>query len=271
MQIISRTIILSLFSLLVFSCTSSRKLGLTTVQKLRFLGEYTIPPDVKYKGTTIGGLSGIDYDPERKLYYLICDDRADTNYVRYYTAKISLADNGIREVEMTAVTKLLKINGEPFHNRKQDPLEVPDPEAIRVHPLTQTLFWSSEGERIVRGGRTILTNPAVYISKRSGEWVDTLPLPANFRMSAIEKGPRNNGVFEGLAFSPDYQKLFVSMEEPLYQDGPRAGLFDSSAWVRILRYDVNSRKPEMQYAYRIDPVARESCLLVRLVLMQRTK
>jgi hypothetical protein len=62
-------------------------------------------------------------------------------------------------------------------------------------------------------------------------------------------------VFEGLSFTDNYKKLFVSVEEPLYEDGPRAGLNDSSAWIRIIKYDVKTRKPEAQYAYQIDPVA----------------
>lgn len=221
------------------------------------MGGYTIPAEQKFQGTTVGGLSGIDYDADKKLYYLICDDRADTNFLRYYTAKIELTNNGIRSAEMVAVTSLLKRNGQPFHNRKQNPFGVPDPEAIRYHPPTKQLMWSSEGERTVRAGTVVLTDPAIYISKQTGEWVDSFPLPANFRMTNGERGPRNNGVFEGICFSPDYRKLYVSLEEPLYDDGPRAGLFDSSAWVRILKYDVATRRPEAQYAYQIDPVAKE--------------
>jgi hypothetical protein len=74
-------------------------------------------------------------------------------------------------------------------------------------------------------------------------------------MQSIEKGPRQNGVFEGLTFTDNYKKLFVSVEEPLYEDGPRAGLKDSSGWIRIIKCDVKSCKPEAQYAYQIDPVA----------------
>ena len=74
-------------------------------------------------------------------------------------------------------------------------------------------------------------------------------------MQSIQKGPRHNGTFEGISFTADYNKLFVSLEEPLFEDGPRAGLHDSSAWVRIIQFDVKSRRPEAQYAYKIDPVA----------------
>jgi hypothetical protein len=67
-------------------------------------------------------------------------------------------------------------------------------------------------------------------------------------------GPRRNGVFEGLTFSDDYKSLLVSVEVPLLQDGPEAGAGDSSGIIRMIKFDVASRKPVAQYAYKIDPV-----------------
>lgn len=75
------------------------------------------------------------------------------------------------------------------------------------------------------------------------------------KTQAIEKGPRHNGSWEGLAFSSNYDHLWVSMEEPLFEDGPKAGTGDSTAWVRIMQYDTESRKPVRQFAYQVDPVA----------------
>jgi hypothetical protein len=74
-------------------------------------------------------------------------------------------------------------------------------------------------------------------------------------MQSTQNGPRQNGAFEGLSFSNNYKKLLVSVEEPLFEDGARAGLNDSSAWIRIIRFDAKTKKPEAQFAYQIDPVA----------------
>jgi hypothetical protein len=74
-------------------------------------------------------------------------------------------------------------------------------------------------------------------------------------MQPTEAGPRNNGTFEGLAFDKNYRTLYVSVEEPIYEDGPRAGAADSTAWIRILQFDVDTKKPLAQYAYKIDAVA----------------
>ncbi|MEY2917694.1 MAG: hypothetical protein RIS73_1408, partial [Bacteroidota bacterium] len=65
------------------------------ISALKFLGEYDIPYNLKYKATTVGGLSGIDYDVKHNLYYLICDDKSEKNPARFYTAKIFVTKKGI--------------------------------------------------------------------------------------------------------------------------------------------------------------------------------
>lgn len=245
------------FAFLVFSCTPHRSLSGRNIQGLKFIGEYNLPHKMQFEGTTVGGLSSIDYVPEEDLYYLICDDRSDINPARFYTAKIGLTENGIDTVYMTAVQTLLQANGQPFPNRKQDSLRTPDPEALRYNPMDQTFVWSSEGERVVRPGRKLLADPFIAIASKDGKITDTFSLPHNLRMSEGEKGPRQNGVLEGLSFANNYKTLFVSVEEPLYEDGSRAGLNDTTGWIRIIKYDVESRKPIAQYAYQIDPVVQE--------------
>jgi hypothetical protein len=212
---------------------------------------------MQFNGTTVGGLSSIDYVPSEDVYHLICDDRSDINPARFYTVKIALGSKGIDTVQLLKVTTLLQKNGDPFPNKTQDPLHVPDPEALRYNPTNNTIVWSSEGERIVRKDKVILEDPSLNIMDASGKLIDTFPLPANMHMSTSEKGPRQNGVFEGLAFANHYKTLYVSVEEPLYEDGPRAGLKDTSGWIRIIKYDVATKQPVAQYAYQIDPVVQE--------------
>jgi hypothetical protein len=117
------------------------------------------------------------------------------------------------------------------------------------------LVWTSEGERILKKDTVVLENPSVNIISTKGKYIDSFVLPLNMHMQASQNGPRQNGVFEGLSFSNNYKKLLVSVEEPLFEDGARAGLNDSSAWIRIIRFDVKTRKPEAQFAYAIDAVA----------------
>jgi hypothetical protein len=129
------------------------------------------------------------------------------------------------------------------------------PEAIRYNPLTKNLVWSSEGERIVRQKIQVLEDPAITMITTNGNYLDSFPLPANMHMHATENGPRQNSVFEGMSFANNYKTLYVNVEEPIYEDGPRAGLNDSTGWIRILKYDAKTRKPIAQYAYQVEPVA----------------
>ncbi|MEI3799632.1 MULTISPECIES: esterase-like activity of phytase family protein [unclassified Chitinophaga] len=240
----------------IFSCSSTRKTGAAArgIGQLKFIGEYIVPYNLPFNGTVTGGLSGIDYDAATGQYYLICDDRSALNPARFYTARLYFSDKSFDSVKFTAVTTLLQPNGQPYPDTKTNPSLTPDPEAMRYNAKKQRLVWSSEGERIVNEKDTILTNPGIYEISMNGQYLDSFALPSQFRMHATENGPRRNGVFEGLGFTPNYKYLYVSLEEPRYEDGPRAEV-GQGAYTRILKFDNNTRQPVAQYAYKLEPVA----------------
>jgi hypothetical protein len=86
----------------------------------------------QFKGTTIGGLSGIDYDANSDIYYMISDDRSAINPARFYTAKIHLKENGIDSVEFIDMKILRQKDGNPYPNSKEDPLHTPDPRKFDI-------------------------------------------------------------------------------------------------------------------------------------------
>lgn len=250
---------LALFSLLISGCSALKKTSVkeasTTISSLKFLDEYDLPYNLQYKNTTVGGLSAIDYDAKNDLYYLISDDRSEINPSRFYTAKISLTSKEINSVKITNVTTLLQQNNQPYPSLKKHTRETADPEAMRYNPITKQLVWSSEGERIVKQGDTVLINPFVNIISTAGKYENTLLLPDILKMHVTEKGPRQNGVLEGLAFADNYKTLYVSLEEPLYEDGPRADLKDVNPLIRIFKFDWKTKQNTAQYAYKLEPVA----------------
>jgi hypothetical protein len=251
----TQAIIACALSLAAVSCRSVYKTAsVPAIQELHLLGTYVIPHKQQFAGTTVGGLSGIDYDARRKLYYLICDDRSAMNPARFYTASIAMNERGIDSVHLVAVTSLRQPGGSVYPDTKTDPLHTPDPESMRYDPVHDQLIWGSEGERIVKKDVTVLEDASIIAIKRSGAYIDSFVLPSNMHMHADAHGPRQNGVFEGSSFIDNYKKLLVSVEEPIYEDGPRAGLRDSSGLIRILSFDVATRKPLAQYGYSIDPV-----------------
>lgn len=235
------------------ACSTPHKTPSGDVASLQLLHKYTVPYNQPYNGTTIGGLSGIDYDTAHKVFYMICDDRSQINPARFYTAHIPLAVNTKEDVTFTAVTSLRMPGGDVYPAEKH---VAPDPESMRYNPHNGHLYWTSEGERIVTAKDTILNNPAITEMTTDGHFIDSFPLPAQFRMQVTNNGPRRNGTFEGIGFTPDGRYLFVNLEEPRYEDGPRAGLKDNNAYIRILKYDVRTRKPVAQYAYKLEPIAQ---------------
>lgn len=263
MQICSSTVNMkhlqrfSLIIVIVFSSCATVKHGEkdTGIGRLKFLSQYVVPFNKEYDNTTIGGLSGIDYNPGKNEYYLISDDRSDKNPSRFYTVQILINQNKIDSVVFTGTTFLKNKMGNFYPNSRQDPYHTPDPEALRYDAKNNTFIWSSEGERIVNSQKIVLENPAVTEINTEGNYIDTFQLPPQLIMQATENGPRQNGVFEGLTFDDAYKNLFVSVEEPLYQDGPGAGTGDSTGTIRILKFDMKTKKPVAQYAYKIDPVA----------------
>ncbi len=240
------------------SCTTYKQLTVQSsesVKQLRYLHTYTIPFNLQYKETTVGGLSSIDYDEKSDMYYLVCDDRSAINPARYYAAKIKIGQQKIDTVIFTNRYFMLDQSGKTYPGIKENPFRVPDPEGMRYIPAGRNLVWSSEGERSFRANDTILNNPAIYLINKAGIWKDSFRLPANLIMSAEEKGPRQNGVLEGMSFTNDFRFLMTNVEEPLHEDGPRAAPERNQAMIRFFEFDTKTKKPTRQFAYELEPVA----------------
>lgn len=242
-------------SIALLMLTTKTSLG-QTLTSLRFINEYVVPYNLTFKNTAVGGLSGIDFNREANIYYVLSDDRSKINPARFYTAQIEISEKGIDKINFLDVHPLLQQNGEPYPSAKEYASYTPDPEAIRYNAATKQIFWTSEGERILNPTSAILINPAIRVSSPQGQNVDSIPLPENLSMKATELGPRKNGTLEGITFSNDFKYLYISMEEPLYEDGLSADVTKRNTWVRFYRYDLSLKKNTAQYAYPLEPVAK---------------
>lgn len=238
-------------------CSPARKAAGKTsadIRELHFIGEYILPYGIQYNGTTVGGLSSIDYDTQRDLYYMICDDPSANNPARFYTAKIMISQKGIDTVLFTRVDTLLNPEGKPYPDIRKDRIHSADLEAMRYDESRDEFIWSSEGQRVIRDSIHDLQNPAIVVTDRNGRYKDSFALPSNMRMHLEEKGPRHNSVFEGLSFDEDHSHVYVNVEEPIYEDGPKAGTGDSTAVIRFLKFNRKLKQCVAQYAYKIDPI-----------------
>lgn len=240
----------------LFSCTVTKNhSSKSEINQITFLNEYMIPHNFVFDSTVVGGLSGIDYDATHDVYHFICDDRSDFNPARFYTAKILINNDKIDTVIFQKTTFFKNIQGKYYPNRKQDANFTPDPESLRYDAVSNTFIWTDEGERIVNANGVRLLNPGIYEINPQGQLLDSFQLPSQFHMTDKNFGPRQNGVFEGMTFGDGNKTIYVSTEEPLLNDGPRAGLNDSSAIIRIIKFDRKTKKQISQFVYEIDPVA----------------
>lgn len=246
-----------LLSISLFACRVSKNTSVlpTGINRLTLVNIYTIPNQFTFEGSTVGGLSGIDYDLKNNLFYFISDDRNALNPIRFYSAKIIITEKGIDQVQF--VKKYPLINNSSLTSAENKNLFSvnPDPESIRYLPTAKSWVWSSEGERMVSAKNSKIANPFIIMIDSLGNLKSQFPLPENFMMQAKEIGPRRNGVWEGLSFTPTYKNLWVSTEEPLYEDGPRADLKPNSAYTRFIKYAVKNKNELGQYGYLLEPIA----------------
>lgn len=224
---------------------------------LDYLGQQIVPTGMPFAGTTVGGLSALDYDAAQQRYFALSDDRSAIGAARFYTLALDLAqfrrsaDPGMAGVTFTGVTTLQKSGGGAYAPNTLDP------EGMRLDAARGRLYWSSEGQRSSAG----LQNPAVRSIQLSGEHVGDFAVPALFNPSGSvgglqpgDRGVYDNLAFEGLAISPNGRTLWTASENALAQDGPPASVAHGSP-VRFLSFDLDSGAAGAQYVYPVGPVA----------------
>ena len=233
----------STFAALGFTGCSTAQTTATTnkTPHLRLIGETRLPHKLQYQGTTVGGLSGVDHDPASGTYYLLSDDGGTISPPRFYTARIALTADKLGDIELTGVTFL------------QD-MGAPDPEAIRWHPPSQSLLWTSEGNA-VRGAA-----PSLQRTRLDGSMVRTFALPAMFDFGLLgmakNQGSRINKTLEGLAIAPDGRGAWVAMEAALRQDGEEPTVAAAGGPCRFTLIDLASGAALRQIAYLPDAIPK---------------
>lgn len=221
--------------------------------RLRLIGHTTLAHKLQFQGTTVGGLSGLDYDKERGVYYAISDDRSDINPARFYTLKLPITTDSLGAPELLKVTTVQAPNGKPYPNRRNvspDSPEVPDPESIRLRAATNTLYWTSEGD--ARHGHA----PFIREMRLDGSYASQVPVPSMFAFDKSGKsGVRDNKGFESLSFTPSGDTLWVATEAALVQDGPVPAVGVPGGPIRITQFATHSAQPFRQIAYIPDAIA----------------
>lgn len=216
-------------------------------QRLRLLGEATLPHHLSFGGTTVGGLSAIDFDPASGLWVALSDDRSERQPARFYTLDIQVAE-GRLAVNLLDVVTLRQASGQPFPKRNSGG-EVVDPEGIRLLPGGRGVLWTSEGDYEAN------QSPALREARLDGSHVRDFEIPPMLRFASRPgRGPRSNLTFEGLALSPDARTAWVAMEGPLHEDGPVPRVNRPGGPCRFTAFDVASGRAVRQVAYLPDAI-----------------
>ncbi|MEJ8811570.1 esterase-like activity of phytase family protein [Variovorax ureilyticus] len=225
-------------------------------RRLHLVAESRLQHRLSFDGTSVGGLSGIDYDRRRGEYLLLSDDRSDFAPARFYAMQWSPVANA-EPPRPVGVTYLRQADGALWPRRREAAPEVavPDPEAIRWRPETDTLLWTSEGDPQRGFGQ------AFYECRRDGSLVRQIALPAMFDAADDRgRGPRENLGLEGLALTPDGRHAWLAMEAALRQDGPVPSFTSPGGPCRFTQIELSSGKAVRQIAYVPDPIPRRPLL-----------
>ncbi len=210
--------------------------------RLRLLGETRLPSKMVFKGTTVGGLSALDFDPARNAWVALSDDRSELQPARFYTLAVDVRPQAL-SVAVTDVITLRQANGQPYPPRRNGG-EVVDPEGMRLLPGGGGVLWCSEGESRVN------QHPAVHASRLDGTHVRSFEVPTMLQFPQRPgTGPRDNQCFEGLALTPDARTAWVAMEGALLQDGPLPKVGAPGGPCRFTAFDVTTGLPTRQIAY----------------------
>ncbi|MEJ7804646.1 MAG: esterase-like activity of phytase family protein [Telluria sp.] len=242
-------------SLLLSGCGGSVKAPPErSVASLKLIGQQILPRRMAFQGTVVGGMSGIDYDAANQRYVLMSDDRTATdsaNAPRFYSASLTFSETAFSGAQLLSTVTMKQPDGSPF--QKVPSASVADPESVRIDPASGNLVWTSEGDRSLTTTPQRIINPFIREMRPDGTHVREYALPAMFRMSASETGPRGNLAFEGLSFTPDGTRTVVITEGPLFGDGPTPTT-TTGAVARVTVFDKTTGTALAQYAYPVDKV-----------------
>jgi len=217
-------------------CSGAQTTHRASTRRLRLIGETRLPHKLAFQNTTVGGLSGIDFDPASGLYYLLSDDGGSQSPSRFYTARLAFTSDKLGAIELTSVTLL-------------QGLSAPDPEAIRWHAPSQSLLWTSEGNALLGA------QPSLQQARPDGALIRKFALPAMFDFGLLS-GSRINSTFEGLAVTPDGLSAWLAMEAALRQDGPEPTIEAPGGPCRFTQIDVATGKSLRQIAYVPDAIPK---------------
>ena len=214
----------------------------SSVYNVKFLGEKTVSNSLTVGGTTVGGLSGLEYDAATGKYLSNSDDQVAP---RFYSLTADISATAFNSVTIDTVTNL----SAPFAFASGNN----DFENIRLSKDRKSVYITNEGN-----ANTGLTTSISVFDRATGGRTGDILAPAQFTPTS-SNGIRFNLGFESQTFTDSTFTKFLTVNEgPLRQDTtPVAGtntaaIFNVVQPVRIVRFDTATGAAEAQYVYNAD-------------------
>lgn len=160
------------------------------------------PSEIKIKEKSVGGLSGIYFDPRSNKLWAVSDSRKD-----FYLLSGDLSPEA-KSQNFWTISKVLEL--------KRTPMKAMDLEGLSLFPWGNFIV-SSEGDQ----NKKPRVAPEILEFDLKGNFVRDYPLPKSLVPEPLGKaklGVRNNLGLESLAISPDQKKMLVIPESFLRQD-----------------------------------------------------
>ena len=225
----------------------------------------------------LGGFgSDLFYNSRENVYYALVDRGPGGGVISYQTRVEKFS------IDLDPVTGAIKnyklIGSVPFTipagatlNGKTYSSETPfnglNPQLLNGDSSLLGLSQDPEGLVVAANGNFFVSDeygPSIYEFSPTGSFIRAFTdpvkvLPKNGSTlnyaadgSPLTTGRQDNRGYEGLAISPDGQKLFAVFQDPLQNEGTPNGR--SSRNVRIVRFDVATGQSDAQYIYQLEPL-----------------
>ncbi len=237
----------------------------------QFINEQVIEHHFKFNNISVGGLSGLYYDPYKRTFLALSDDKGRQGPPRFYELKLHKAF-----FEKSSQTHYqLSIEKQRFLLDKTGRSFSIDPEGIFTLP--RQIFISTEGHQL-KAGETKkdfqMRPPALLTFDLDGLLQYSWPLPAMFWPENLKQithwGVKANKGFEALSLDPNNKYFWIAVESSLRQDDclqttnfchfkkiiqkPQAATsrrFYSCGqqYIRMSQWDINRKKMLKQVAY----------------------
>ena len=226
----------------------ARALELKLVTTARLQG------DVKFEKTTLAGLSGLTFNPEKKLWVAISDDRGRFGQPRFYDL----------DFKVSAKSDKLSLNVVPrsvvfIHSKENKNQKNIAGKGIVFLPWGNYLI-ANEGDL----SQKPRVAPTLLDIKQDGSIVRNFSLPDEVLPELLgpqRKGIQNNRGPEGMAASGEGKMVWAAIESPLIQEKE-----SHPNQIRILQYEMTEAwviKPTKSYYYPLEKASPGAVLSER--------